>query len=226
MQRDVTVLFCVMPADTYLRRSPIRTSCLVVQTTIGCGTSSLPGQISRSSNSTFYSTDCRQRQWGKLRSRQFEEEHKGQPKHQSWKTIRHDAAEHLAITTRTIAVSVYVAHSAVFRGPPWATAQPFPPNHECQNQAKSTQKEWSSPLSDSSSNVQVVFLLLFFWPRWTWQNFCLLVTVQVALDLRRSNLGRFRITPILKPGQKVKKYILLLFITFYNFSRTASYTKS
>ena len=53
-------------------------------------------------------------------------------------------------------------------------------------------------------------------------------SLQVALDLRRSNLRRLRITPILKPGdQKVeKKKILLLFMTFYNFSRTASYTKS
>ena len=55
-------------------------------------------------------------------------------------------------------------------------------------------------------------------------------SLQVALDLRRSNLRQLRITPILKPGdQKVEKkyiYIVLLFITFYSFSRTASYTKS
>ena len=46
-------------------------------------------------------------------------------------------------------------------------------------------------------------------------------SLQVALDLRRSNLRRFRITPILKPGgQKVKK---IYFTIIYNVLQFFSY---
>ena len=55
-------------------------------------------------------------------------------------------------------------------------------------------------------NVSLNLLLPFRWLQ--------LLPVQEALDLRRSNLRRFRRTPILKPGgQKVKKKYILLFFT-------------
>jgi hypothetical protein len=50
--------------------------------------------------------------------------------------------------------------------------------------------------------------------------------VQVALNLRWSNSEKRRFWNQEVKKWKKKIYILLLFITFYNFSHIASYTKS